>query len=87
MIPQFPNRDLLEIAFEAWTVVGELLSSTVVAFNGDALDLTMSCRHDPEAVKIKRYSQQEFFLSVDGIDLNEEARKYRERTAAQKSSP
>lgn len=81
MIAQFPDRDLLEVAFEAWTLVGELLSATVVALDGAPLDLNMPCRHDPQEVKIKRFSQHEFFLSVDGVDLEEEARRYREQRA------
>ncbi|MEJ1962948.1 MAG: hypothetical protein WDO56_15925 [Gammaproteobacteria bacterium] len=84
MIPEFPDRDLLEVAFEAWSLIGDVLSATVVAFNGEPLDLSMSCRHSPEDVKIKRYSQQEFFLDVHGIDLKEEERKWRERTLAAK---
>lgn len=82
MIPQFPKRDLLDVAFDAWTLIGEVLSATVVALNGEKLDLTMPCRHNPESVRLKRYSQQEFFLSVDGIDLKEEERKYKEWVAA-----
>jgi hypothetical protein len=85
MIAEFPDKDLLEIAFEAWLLAGEVLSAAVVAFGGPPLDLTMSCRHDPQEVKIKRFSQHEFFLSVDGIDLDEEARKY-QRHVAQRSS-
>ena len=75
MIKEFSERDLLEIAFEAWTLMGEVLSDTIVALKGEPLDLSMPCRHDPEAIKVKRFSQQEFFLSVDGIDLQEEERK------------
>lgn len=78
MIPQFPNRDLLDVTFEAWKLVGELLSATVTKFGEDPLQLMMPCRHDPELVRLKRYSQREFFLSVDGIDLDEEARKWEE---------
>jgi hypothetical protein len=74
---------LLEVAFEAWLLIGEVLSATVVALGGPPLELTMPCRHDPQAVKIKRFSQREFFLSVDGIDLEEEARKW---AAAKKRS-
>jgi len=78
MIPQIPERDLLEVAFEAWKLVGDLLSMTVVQLGGQALDLTMPCRHDPSVVRIKYYSQSEFFMSVDGIDLAEEERKCNE---------
>lgn len=82
MIPQFPGRDLLDIAFEAWHRTGEVLSAATVAFGGDALDLTLACRHDPELVRIKRYSQREFFLEVDGIDLEEEERQARSQSGA-----
>lgn len=81
MIPQFPDRDLLDVAFEAWTVLGELLSGAIEAFSGEKLDLSLPCRHDPAQVQIKRFSQYEFFLSVDGIDLKEEERKWREQNA------
>jgi hypothetical protein len=33
MTPESPNQDLLEVAFEAWLLVGEVLSATVVAFD------------------------------------------------------
>jgi hypothetical protein len=79
VIPQFPNRDLLDIAFEAWSHLGELLSVAVEAFGGEKLDLSLPCRHAPELIRIRRYSQYDFFLSVDGIDLKEEERKWRER--------
>jgi hypothetical protein len=80
MIPQFPNRDLLEVAFEAWTLLGELLSGAVEAFGGEKLDLSMPCRHDPALIRIRRFSQHEFFLSVDGVDLKEDERRWRERS-------
>lgn len=75
LIPQILDRDLLEVAFAAWSLVGQLLSEAVIALGGEPLDLTMPCRHAPEVVRVKRYSQREFFLSVDGIDLDEEERK------------
>lgn len=81
MIPQIAGRDLREVAFDAWTLVGQLLSETVRVLGGEALDLTMPCRHVPAQARIKRYSQREFFLSVDGIDLDEEERKWREEKA------
>jgi len=81
MIPDIPGRDLLEVAFDAWTLIGQLLSETVVALGGDALDLSMPCRHVPELVRIQHYSQREFFMSVDGIDLDEDARKWQEERA------
>jgi len=81
LIPQIPDRDLLEVAFNAWSLMGQLLSDAVIALGGEPLDLTMPCRHAPELVRIKRYSQHEFFLSVDGIDLDEEERKWQEEKA------
>lgn len=78
LIPQIPDIDLLEVAFEAWKLVGQLLSEAVIALGGEPLDLTMPCRHAPELVCIKHYSAREFFMSVDGIDLDEEERNWRE---------
>lgn len=82
LIPQIPGRDLLEVAFDAWTLVGQLLSESVVALGGQPLDLTMPCRHDPQQIRLKRYSQHEFFLSVDGVDPDEEDGKWREEQSS-----
>jgi hypothetical protein len=79
IISEFPDRDLLDVAFEAWTLLGELLSGAIEAFGGEKLDLSMPCRTDPDSVRIKRFSQSEFFMSVDGVDLDVEERKSRER--------
>ncbi|OWT80711.1 MULTISPECIES: hypothetical protein [unclassified Achromobacter] len=43
-------------------------------FGGEKPDLSMPCRHDPDLVGIKHFSRQEFFMSVDGIDLEAEER-------------
>lgn len=75
IIKEFPGRDLLDVAFEAWTQLGKVLSATIQAQGGEPLDLSMPCRHDPELIRIKRFSQREFFLEVDGIDLEFEARQ------------
>lgn len=85
MIPQFPDRDLMDVAFEAWQAVGELMSATAVALGAEPLDLSMRCRHDPEVVRTKQFSQYEFVLEVDGIDLREEERRYRERRGTKQS--
>lgn len=85
LIPQFPDRDLLEVAFEAWQAVGELMSATTVALGGNPLDLSMPCRHKPEFVRTRRFSQHEFFLDVDGIDLREEENRYRGQKNAKQS--
>ncbi len=77
-IEDFPNQDLLEVVFDAWQLIGEVLSATTVALGGAPLDLTMPCRHDPESIQVKKFSQREFFLSVDGIDLEGEARQWAE---------
>lgn len=68
-IPQLPNREMLEVAFEAWMLTGNLLSDAVMALGGEPLDLRLTCLHEPERVRLKRYSQADFFKSVDGIDL------------------
>ena len=86
VVPQFPGRDLLDVAFDAWSLNGKLLSATLVAFKGEPLDLSMSCRHDPERIRIRRYDQHEFFRVVDGVDLKEEERKWREHRAQKDSA-
>jgi hypothetical protein len=75
MLKEFPGRDLLEVVFEAWSLAGTMLSRAVVVLGGAPLDLSMPCRHEPEIVKIKRFSQHEFFLTVDGFDLGEDDRE------------
>lgn len=84
LIKDFADRDLLEVAFEAWTNLGEVLSAALEARGGEPLDLSMPCRHDPELVKIKRFSQHDFFMEVDGIDLKNEERKWDEHKLARK---
>lgn len=64
-IPELPDNDLLEICVDAWRVAGKTLSEVVELFGGEALDLTLSCRHDPANVSMKIYSQREFFECVD----------------------
>jgi hypothetical protein len=68
-IPELPNNDLLGICVDAWRVAGKTLSQLVELFGAEALDLTMSCRHDPSKVKMKVYSQREFFDYVDNAIL------------------
>ncbi|THD02720.1 hypothetical protein B1810_12380 [Panacagrimonas perspica] len=63
-----------------------LLSNVVEALGGEALDLSMPCRHDPKLVQMKRFSQHQFFLEVDGIDLEEEERKWRREKAEREKS-
>jgi hypothetical protein len=69
-IPDFPNKELLELSVDAWRLVGDVISQIVVKLGGERLDLSFSCRHEPEKVKTLEFSQQEFFKSVDGIDIN-----------------
>lgn len=78
IIKAFPGRDLLDVAFDAWCKVGEVLSATLEGAGASALDLSMQCRHDPELVKVRRFSQRDFFLEVDGIDLKEVAQQWRD---------
>ncbi|WP_208511116.1 hypothetical protein [Variovorax paradoxus] len=80
-IADLPESDLLDVAFKAWTLLGHALSSTITALGGESLDLSMPCRHAPAEVQIRVYSQHEFFLDVDGIDLTEEARRFDEERA------
>ncbi len=69
-IPEFPDIELLELSINAWRLIGEVISSIVVKLGGEDMDLSFSCRHDPEKVKTVEFSQSEFFNSVDGVDMN-----------------
>ena len=69
-IPALPDKELLEVAIDAWRIVGEVISSIVTRLGGEELDLSFSCGHDPEKIKVKEFSQSEFFKSVDGVDIN-----------------
>jgi hypothetical protein len=69
-IPEFKELDLLDLSVAAWRKVGSVLSELVKLLGGERLDLSLSCRHDPEKVRMLTFSQQEFFNSVDGIDIN-----------------
>ena len=69
-IEEFEGKELLEVAIEAWQVSGQVISNIVLALGAEPLDLSFSCRHDPEKVKTMEFSQEEFFSSVDGIEIN-----------------
>jgi hypothetical protein len=69
-IREFPDSDLLDICIDAWRKMGTILSEILEVIGGEKLDLSLSCRHDPKEVKMVEFSQQDFFMSVDGIDLS-----------------
>lgn len=69
-IPDFPEKELLELSVDAWRLVGEVLSQIVVKLGGEKLDLSFSCRHEPEKVRTLEFSQKEFFKSVDDLEIN-----------------
>ncbi|PZR85034.1 MAG: hypothetical protein DLM68_11535, partial [Hyphomicrobiales bacterium] len=60
-IPEFPDKELLELSVGAWRLVGEVISQIVIKLGGEKLDLSFPCRHDPEKVKTVEFSQHEFF--------------------------
>lgn len=69
LLPDLPEQDFLEIADSSWRTCGEILSDIVVHLGGVPLDLQLTCRHDPEKVRTKIYSQDDFFRTVDGVDI------------------
>ncbi len=69
-VQDFPDKELLELSVEAWRLIGEVISEVVKKLGGESLDLSFSCRHEPEKVKTVEFSQQEFFKFVDGVDIN-----------------
>jgi len=68
-LPAFPDDDFLMIAVTAWRTAGRVLSDILVQMGGDSLDLELLCAHDPERVRSREYSQEEFFRVVDGINV------------------
>jgi hypothetical protein len=74
-IREFPDSDLLDICTAAWRKMGAILSKVLEVLGGEELDLSLSCCHEPEKVRMVEFSQREFFMSVDGIDLSNHLRK------------
>jgi len=71
VLPEFPDEDFLSIAVTAWRTCGKVLSEILVLLGGETLDTELRCAHDPEKVRIREYSQADFFRLVDGIDIDE----------------
>lgn len=71
-LPEFPDRDFLEVAITTWHTAGKTLSDILVHLGGDALDTQLLCAHDPNRVRRREYSQAEFFQFVDGVTLRTE---------------
>jgi hypothetical protein len=78
-IKEFPDSDLLDVCISAWRKMGTILSQVLEALGGEELDLSLSCRHDPEKVRMTQFSQRDFFLSVDGIDISDNRPRPRAR--------
>lgn len=69
-LPELPETELLEVAVAAWQTTGTLLSDVLVRLRAELLDSSLSCRHEPERMKVMEFSQREFFLEVDGINID-----------------
>src|SRR5207245_10349977 len=50
-IKEFQHLDLLDLSIAAWRKAGEVLSELVKLLGGECLDLSLSCRHDPETLE------------------------------------
>ena len=68
-LPDFPQVDFLEIAVTAWHTCGTVLSDILVHIGGNGLDLELKCVHDPDKIRSREYSSEEFFRVVDGTDI------------------
>lgn len=67
-VKELGDAELLELSVSAWRALGEAISNIVQSLGGDALDLSMPCRHDPEHVKTIAFSRADFFRTVDGCE-------------------
>lgn len=67
VIAEFPETDLLDVVVAAWQTTGEVMSQVLVHLGAQALDLTMPCRHDPEKVRMKIYTHEQFETQLKSI--------------------
>ena len=65
-VNELGDLELLELCVSAWRLLGEAISSIVQALGGEPLDLSLPCRHEPEKVKTRVFSQSDFSRTVDG---------------------
>lgn len=69
LLPEFPDDDFLEVAVTTWRTSGAAISRILTHLGGDNLGTELLCAHDPEKVRNREYSQEEFFRFVDGVDI------------------
>jgi hypothetical protein len=59
------DEELLEVAVNTWKAIGKTLTDIVEHLGAGPLDLSLSCRHEPERVKMREFSQRDFLEAVD----------------------
>lgn len=55
------DKELVELAVAAWQKVGTLCSLVLAWLELEPLDLSLSCRHSPQRIRIKVYDREELF--------------------------
>ena len=86
-IQEFRDTELLDLAVDAWHLTGSVVSRIVEHLGAEALDLSLPCRHDPERVRMREYSQERFFERVDGINIGAQHEAALDGDSAGASSP
>ena len=66
LLKEFGDRDLLELAIDAWRKTGAIISQLVVHFGEQPLDLSLSCGHAPEQTRMKIYTRKQFRDAMGG---------------------
>lgn len=64
-ISEFPDEDLLEVCIKAWKEVSAVLSNIIMLLDGPPLNTALQCCRSLDKVKLKVYSQADFFSEVD----------------------
>jgi len=65
------EENILDVAWKAWLIVAKIVSDACIWRGGEALDLSLKCRHDSNAIKVKTYDREEMeaygLLFVEGV--------------------
>jgi len=65
------EENILDVAWKAWLTIAKVVSEACVWRGGEALDLSLECRHGSESIKVKTYDREEMesygLLFVEGV--------------------
>ena len=59
VLSDLPDREILDVAAEAWTKVGALLSGTMQRVGANPVDLSLTCRHSAQQGQFRTYDRDQ----------------------------